>query len=145
MKCVALVAVTLALATRAVAQSRDLPPIVRAGLEAYKARGADSALATWLKNSPVPAQSTPPARAALEQIESSYGHMTGYDVLSVVPLGSHVARTYLMILYERGPLYAWFDTYRSTDDWVLTGFLFNTKPDLILPPALFPHSPQVAN
>jgi hypothetical protein len=139
------VAVALTLAPMVRAQAPDVAPIVRAGLDAYKAGNAATALTTWFKGSPVPEQSTLAARGVLEQIESSYGRMVGYDVLQVAALGPHVTRSYIVLLYEKGPLYAWFDCYKTGDQWIMTGFLFNTKPDLILPPNLLGHVTQPSN
>ncbi len=145
MNCLKFVAVAFLLTPVARAQAPDLPPIVRSGLDALKNGTAASAMAAWLKGSPVPEQATPQARGALEQIESSYGHMVGYDVLKVVALGPHAARSYVVILYEKGPLYTWFDCFKNGDQWIMTGFLFNTKPDLILPPTLLEHSTEPPN
>ena len=118
------------------AQAPQLPPAVSAGLEAYKQGGASAALAAWLKGSAIPQETSPTTRAAFEQIEGAYGHFTGYDVLRVVPFGPHVLRSYVVILCERGAVYAWFDSYKGGEHWILTQFLFNTKPDLILPPTM---------
>jgi len=121
------------------AQALKLPPIIRGGLDAYKQGGAAIAIATWLKDSPIANESTGGAQAGFERIESAYGHVIGYDVLQIVPFGPHASRTYVTILYEKGPVYAWFDCYDANERSIITGFLFNTKPDAILPPAMLAH------
>jgi hypothetical protein len=108
---------------------------VRSGLLAYQQSGASAAIKAWSLDSPI-ADKGGEAQHAFEQIEAGYGHMIGYEVLAVVPIASHVLRSYVIILYESGPAYIWFDCYKKPDHWVMTGFLFNVKPDLILPPAL---------
>jgi hypothetical protein len=129
----------LCLGSSASAQGLSLPPIIGKGLEAYKRAGVDSAVATWLKGSPAAADPSTAAgtAAALRRVEQAYGRMIGYDTLYKVALGAHTARFYLTILFERGPLFAWFDTYDSSSGVAVTGFLFNTKPDQILPPSFF--------
>jgi hypothetical protein len=134
-----LVLVAIGAAPNLHSQSLEAPPIIVAGLEVYKASDVAAALTAWMKNSPVSDQSIPTTRAAFEQIESAYGHMVGYDVLQVVPLGRYASRSYVVILYEKGPIYSWFDCYRRGEEWIVTGFLFNTKPDAILPPTMLGH------
>ncbi len=63
--------------------------------------------------------------------------MVGYDILRVIPFGPHASRTYVVILYQKGPLYVWFDCYEATGQWIMTAFLFNTRADSILPRATF--------
>jgi len=53
-----------------------------------------------------------------------------------VALGRRVLRAYIVVFYERGPLYFHFDSYRASGNWIVVAFLFNTKPELILPPEL---------
>jgi hypothetical protein len=120
-------------------QAPKLPPIIRSGLEAYKQAGTAVAMATWLKDSPITNESTVAAQAGFERIEGAYGHMIGYDVLQIVTFGPHASRSYVIILYQKGPVYAWFDCYDATERWIITGFLFNTKPDAILAPAMLGH------
>ncbi len=119
-------------------QSAALPPVVRAGLETYKINGAAAAVSRWLTNSPITAQSSATTQA-FEQVERAYGRMVGYEILAIVPLGTYASRSYLIILYEKGPVYAWFDCYKPKDEWIMTSFLFNTKADLILPPKMLGH------
>ncbi len=125
-------------ATAAAAQAADVPPIVTAGLEAYRANGLRAALDVWLKDSPVggnPAATTQLVQG-LAPIEALYGRMIGHDILRTVNIGPHVRRVYAALLFERGPLYAFFDCYQTPRGWIIPGFLTNTKPQEILPPAL---------
>ncbi len=119
-------------------QTATLPPVVRAGLEAYKVNGSHTAMKTWLANSPI-ADELNSAVPAFEKIEQAYGRMVGYETLEVLPLGTHVSRSYVILLYEKGPTYIWFDCYKAKDDWIMTSFLMNTKPDVILPPTMLGH------
>jgi hypothetical protein len=128
----------MAAAPALASQTATLPPVVRAGLEAYKTTGAPTAMKTWLTNSPIVEQvnTTVPA---FENIEHAYGRMVGYETLEVIPMGTHASRSYVILLYEKGPVYMWFDCYKSKDDWIMTSFLMNTKPDIIIPPKLLGH------
>jgi hypothetical protein len=121
------------------AQQKDVPPVVLSGLQVYKAEGAAAAVKAWLLNSPVgdDAALISNTTAALKRIQTTYGTLIGHDILQSSPLGSRGARNYVILLFERGPLYAYFDTYRTSKGWIVTGFLFNGKPDEILPHSLF--------
>jgi len=119
------------------AQAPDLPSIVRSGLDAYKQAGVEAALTAWFKESPIASQTAPAVKGTLQQIEATYGSIIGYDVIRVVPLGPHASRSYVVILYQRGPLYFWFDSYKPGDRWIITALLFNTRADSILPRSTF--------
>lgn len=71
--------------------------------------------------------------ASLTQIETTFGSFVDLEVVGTSRIGSRVVRNYAVLLYERGPLFVYFDTYRSDGGLIVTGFLFNTKPDEILP------------
>jgi len=138
MRAVMLLTCLAAAATPALrGQAVTLPPIVRAGFEAYKLRGASAAMAMWMKDSPITDFSD--GTRALEQIEMVYGKMVGYEPLEAVAFGTYATRTYLVMLYEKGPVYVRFDCYMPKDQWIVTAFLFNTKPELILPTKMMSH------
>ena len=119
------------------AQRPELPNIVRAGLLAYEHGGAKPALKAWSQDSPIADKFGADVQDAFEKIEGAYGRMTGYDLLHVVQFGPHASRSYVVLLYQSGPVYMWFDCYKKMDHWVVTAFLFNTKPDPILPAGMF--------
>jgi hypothetical protein len=131
--------ILLAAAPLLSAQGPELPSVLRAGLLAYEHGGASAALRAWSQDSPIADKFDSDLEHVFVQVENIYGRMIGYDVLSVVALSPHSSRSYVVILYESGPAYIWFDCYKKADHWVLTGFLYNVKPDAILPPAMLAH------
>jgi hypothetical protein len=113
-----------------------VPPIVTAGLEAYQAGGVDAALDAWLAGSPV--EREPAAREGIRGLSTTlaplYGKMIGSETLGVVAIGQSVRRVYIMVRYERGPAYAFFDCYRTpSGTWIIPAFLMNAQPGPILP------------
>lgn len=135
---VLLAVVCLAIAaTPARGQTPAIAPVIRDGLEIYKVKGAAAAVTRWLKDSPI----TDGSEVAREfaKIEGFYGHMVGYDVLDVVRFGAYASRSYIVILYEKGPVYALVDCYLPKDQWIVTSLLFNTKADMILPAKMLSH------
>jgi len=111
------------------------PEIVVRGFDAYRVGGADSAVRLWLTNSPALRDSSavPSAIRDLQGIERTYGRFAGYELVTTVALGSQVVRAYAIAFYRSGPLYMSFDCYRASQGWLITAFLFNTRPEPILP------------
>lgn len=130
--------------TQVPAQQKDVPPVVLSGLQVYRAEGAAAAVKAWLVNSPVSGDAglISNTTAALKRFEAASGPLTGQDILQSSPLGSRALRNYVILLFERGPLYAYFDTYRTSKGWIVTGFLFNSRPDEILPRSVFEGRPK---
>ena len=139
MKPAILVAVVMAIAaTDALhGQTPVMPPVIRDGLEIYKVKGSAAAIARWMKDSPITDGSE--LGQVLPKIEGFYGRMVGYELLDVVRFGAYASRSYIVILFEKGPVYAWFDCYLPKDQWIVTSLLFNTKPDMILPAKMLSH------
>ena len=116
-------------------QATELPGIVVRGLGAYRDRGARAALEIWLRNSPAAGDSRVirSTAEALDQVSAKLGSFQGHDVLRVSRLGPHVSRSYLILLFERGPVYAYFDCYLTAEGWIISSFQYNGKPELVLP------------
>lgn len=129
--CVALSAATYA------AQGPSVPPVVRRGLDAYRSNGGDAAIRAWLVNSPL-ANDSGAANSVivLRRLEQVYGSMVGDEVLKVNPIGNHVVRVYVVLLFQKGPVYMWLKCYETASQWLVSAFLFNPRPDPILPSTL---------
>lgn len=119
------------------AQESDVPPVASAGLETFRAAGADSAIAVWLQGTSF---DTPATRASLGQgfarMAEQTGQMVGYDVVRVLPVGTHVRRVYAVLHYERGPAYLYLELYRTPSRWVTQSVQFNAAPEDVFPPWL---------
>jgi len=75
----------------------------------YSQYGAKSALSVWLKGS---ALENDFSADGFTQIEKSYGRMIGYETIRVVPVSASMQRVYILIKYQRGPVYVSFDCYK---------------------------------
>lgn len=129
--CVALSAATYA------AQVPSVPPVVRRGLDAFRSSGGDAAIRAWLVNSPL-ANDSGAANSVivLRRLQQAYGSMVGDEVLKVSPIGNHVVRVYVVLLFQKGPVYMWLECYETSSQWLVSAFLFNPRPDPILPSTL---------
>jgi len=122
----------------AIAATPEVPPIVTAGLEAYQKSGFKAALDLWMKGSPMESDKTSLVNitGAIASIETAYGKMTGYEVVKTFSLSPSTLRVYLVINYEKGPLFASFYCYKSKDGWIIPKFLCHTDVERIFPESL---------
>jgi hypothetical protein len=123
----------------AVGQAVALPPVVKAGFEAYQAKGKEAAVDAWVSGSALAQDPTvrPSLVQAMGHVENLFGAFAGYDVLKVVAFGPHASRTYAVFVYQRGPAFAYFDAFQAPGGTTLTAFQFHTKAHEILPPQWF--------
>jgi len=112
----------------------DVPPIIVAGMDAYKSKGPDEAVKAWIKGSPIDGSKEAMSQANnLRQVQDFYGSFLSFDVVSTREISPSVHILYLVLNYEKGPLFAKYILYRSGTEWILTSFVFNTSETAILP------------
>jgi hypothetical protein len=112
----------------------DTPQVVISGLQTYKDKGATEALKTWLKASPLEGSKDALTQANnLRQIEDYYGSFKKYEVLATRTVSSSTRMDYVVLNYDKGPLFARFVSYKTDDGWILVSFDFNTKVDMVIP------------
>jgi len=111
-----------------------LPKVIVSGMNAYKADGPNAAVRAWIKGSPIEGSKEVLSQANnLRQIQDFYGAYKGFHLIQSKDLSSNTRVIYLTIDFELGPVFAKFLMYRAEQDWILTSFLLNTNPDVILP------------
>jgi hypothetical protein len=114
------------------------PKIVTEAMDAYKKSGYEEAFKIWMRGSPLEDDKTSymNIRGAFTQIETAYGKMVGYEIVKSVSISPSTIRTYAVILYQKGPLFVFFDCYNSLSGWIISQIQFNTKPNLVFPDIL---------
>ena len=115
--------------------AQDIPAIVSNGLDAFKTSGGKAALATWLKGSALENDSATNSTiiGILNEIDSAYGKMKGFEKLRVVSITPSFRRVYLLIKFEKGPIFVVFDCYKFNSEWIIPQLDFNTKAGSVLP------------
>ena len=114
--------------------SEALPPFILAGLNAYKDKGPEEAVRTWIKGSPIDGSKDALSQAnILRQIQDYYGAYQGFEVARSRELSPRARIVFLILDFDKGPLFAKFDIYRTEPGWILTSFTFNTKAEAVLP------------
>ena len=69
----------------------------------------------------------------LRQVQDYYGAYQAFEVVSTKDLSPKTRVIYLVLDFEKGPLFAKFVVYRSDQSWILAYFNFNTKEELVFP------------
>jgi hypothetical protein len=139
MKYLLLLLILAATAGRVGAQSPALPKIITDGFDTYQKSGIEAACDTWLAGSPIQNDTNERVTVvnSIHTIETIYGKFTGYEYIGTVPFSPSATRYYVTLLYEKGPLYAWFEVYTVGGKTIIPSFLCNTKAQNILPDAFF--------
>lgn len=124
------------------AQSRTsgpVPELINQGFNAYAQTGLNAALQVWLQNSLLDRNTLLKNELlALKQADATYGLFENSESLREVALTSRVTRIYLVLNYERAPLWGYFDLYRThSGNQVISDICFNAKAQAILPTELF--------
>ncbi len=134
-KQIPLLFMVLALMSSVYSQTGPLPKIVVDGLETYKKVGYGKAFDVWFTGSPLEKDVATKVSmtAGMAQVEVSYGKLVGYEYVGVVSFAPTVKRYYFILLYEKGPLYVWFEVYSREGREIIPSFDYNTKASLILP------------
>ena len=120
-------------------QHPDLPPPISAGLRALSAGRCSEAFIAWSKdwNSPEDVGKQQQLRTSCDVL-ARFGKFHGYDVLSVVDVGPHVRRVYVVLRYEIQPVYMMLIAYRPAEAWKVNTVNWNTIPDKVLPASVAP-------
>ena len=119
------------------AQELRAPEPVVAGLDAFSASGADSAIAVWFRGAPFDSpDARETMRRAFETMHRQAGPMSGYDVVRTFAVGARVRRVFAVLHYERSPGYLLVDVYESPAGWMLQNISINDDAKKVFPPAL---------
>src|SRR3569832_2444642 len=112
-----------------------VPPILLEGLREYAEKGLSPALNEWIRDTPLTQNGqVEQAAAAIRNVERVYWKMVFHEIVRVVPVSPSVRRVYVLLRYELGPLYGFFDCYRPASGWLIPGIWTRPQPQTILPP-----------
>ncbi len=121
---------------------KEVPSIVAEGFSAYQDAGPNAALAAWLRASPL--ESDTPAKnnlkTVLDRFQSDGGKLLGFDVIRRIPVSPVFERVYVLIRFEKAPLFASFDCYRASSGWIVADLNLNPKMTDVVPASLLHNS-----
>lgn len=130
-----LLALLLSLGSLYSEERAPVPPIVGEGFEQLRSNGSLAAMAAWFAGSSKENDDDQDRAAArLNNMQSTYGRFSGYEILRSVPLTASTERVYAAVKFEKGVAWISFDCYRPGKDWIVVRFDFATNANLVLPP-----------
>ena len=123
----------------------DFPAVVRAGFDAYSAKGAEAAWTAWgleggQKAIGQAAQWTAEDKvkfvATLSDATKTYGKMLGYELIRTFDVAPSYKTIHVLWRFEKKPLFCMFVCYRGTSDWRIVNFFFGSDPREFLPDSI---------
>jgi hypothetical protein len=115
-------------------ESGEVPKVILSGLDAYKAEGPEAAVKVWIQGSAIEGSKDALSQAnLLREVQDYYGAYKSFDVIRSRNLSPTTRIIYIILDYEKGPLFARFVVYRVEQRWILVSFTFNTKLEVMAP------------
>ena len=115
-------------------QDAEIPPVILAGLNAYRSGGAVAAIKEWFIGSALEGEKVDMSQASsFQRVESLYGSYAGFDLIRIVTLTPKTKLIYLEMNFQKGPLFANFHCYRAKSGWVVASLNFHTEVERVIP------------
>lgn len=103
-------------------------------MDAYRNKGPEEAVKAWIKGSAIEGSKDALSQAnVLRQIQDYYGAYQTFEMAGSRDISPRTKMFYLVLDFEKGPLFAQFIVYRPDKEWILAYFNFNTKAEAIFP------------
>jgi hypothetical protein len=134
----------LAVPTPARAQQSDVPPVLSRAFALLQKDSSDAATALWSHAWTGPADSGKAdiIRNAFKETREFAGPFRGYDIVKTEVITPHLRRIYILMLYERVPVYAQFLIYDPggpSPAWQVQTVTWNTDMEKAWPASLWTH------
>jgi hypothetical protein len=114
----------------------EVPRIIHQGIDLMRSDNCAEAFDLWIGHWPDPQKSQMADSCSV--LQENGGTLHGYDVLKVVTLTPHVSRVYLVLLYQKQPIYFMLLSYKPEQAWTVNTINWNTDPDKVIPKDLLP-------
>jgi hypothetical protein len=120
-----------------------LPPVLTAGLRLIMADSSAAAMQVWSAGwAAEDTAKVASVRQILEYLRANAGAVVGYDLVGSESVTPHLQRFYVLLRYERMPVYAQFTTYDAGKDapaWKVATMSINTKATEVIPAPFWKH------
>jgi hypothetical protein len=120
-----------------------LPSVLTAGLRLIMADSNAAAMRVW--SAGWTADDTTKVagiRQILDYLRANVGTVVGYDLVGSETVTPHLQRFYVLLRYQRMPVYAQFVTYDAGKDapaWMVSSMSINTKVTEVIPAPFWKH------
>jgi hypothetical protein len=118
------------------AAQEPIPPIVTKGLQALQEQRCHDAFDVWTADWLFPRESERRRRlmGSCDFLAEVGAALHGYDLFRVVPVTPHMFRVYIVLRYERRPMYLMVCAYAPVDGaWRVTGINWDRDPEKVFP------------
>jgi hypothetical protein len=132
------VVIALAVSTPAGAQA-PIPPLVTKGLQALQEQRCRDAFDIWTADWQWPrdTERRQELMASCDFLAEVGASLRGYDIFRVVAVTPHLSRIYIILRYERHPMYLMISAYAPVDgEWRVTAINWDRDPDKVFPPTI---------
>ena len=124
-----------------VGQTADasLPPIVAGGLQTMQEGRCRDAFEQWTTHWTSPEDSIKKQQltSSCDILSQIGGALKGYDTVRVVRITPHFSRSYILLRYEKQPVFLALVAYAAVDgQWKVATLNWNTDPDKVFPSAI---------
>ena len=133
-----LAAATAAAPVPAFAQPQ-IPPIITRGLQAFQEGRCRDAFDVWTGDwlSPPDGGRRQALLGSCDFLSQVGATPSGYDIFRVIYVTPHLCRVYVVMRYERHPMYLLVVGYAPVDDqWRVTAINWDPDPDKVFPPTM---------
>ena len=139
MKMIALLlAAVLSTCAMAAPEVSKLPLIVRSGLAAYKADGAQAAINAWMIGSPIAlSEQFQREVRTLRHFEDQFGAYQDFHLVRIVEISPTTQKIYVQLDYLKGPAFGKFLVYQSQEAWNIVNLGFGADPEVVWGVSLF--------
>ena len=103
------------------AQNQDLPvpPIIDDGFKKYKMKGLVDALKEW-NQFDIKSKNDASKLTTFQEAEKTYDKYVDFDVVDYVELSRRNALVYVIVNYEKGPLFVLFTVFYPDNKWIVS-------------------------
>lgn len=121
----------------AAAQATAIPAPIAHGLDSLVAGNGRAAVATWGRTwTDEDSVQVANLTKSMLQVESMFGRARGYDLVKLHDVGPSLRWVYVVIRFDKQPLYATFLAYRPNREWQVNSVTWNTDAAEVFPASL---------
>jgi hypothetical protein len=119
------------------AQEPAVPTVVAEGLDLLVAGRPADAVARWGRAwTGADTAQAATLLSSLEDLGELLGRVHGFDLVEAFEIGPNISRLYIVIRYDKQPLYAFFFVYRPRREWQVNAVRWNTDATAVFPASL---------
>lgn len=119
------------------AQATEIPSVVTEGLDLLIENKRTAAVAHWSRSwTDADTARSSTLIESLDDLDRLLGVVQGYDLVKSFEVGPSILNLYLIVRYEKQPLFAFFALYRPKSEWQVNAVSWNTDAAAVFPSSL---------